>query len=93
MLRNRRRIPWYFGALGVLCLIAMSNLKVNNYLLEDWPEDDPQKQDYYWFEKQFGGVRGFEMEVTVRDEGASVWDLDALREMEAVQNGSSASTR
>lgn len=86
VLRYRRRIPWYFGALAVLCVIAMSNLKVNNYLLEDWPEDDPQKQDYYWFEDQFGGVRGFEMEISVRSEGTSVWDLDALREMEAVQD-------
>ncbi|MCB0769346.1 MAG: MMPL family transporter [Flavobacteriales bacterium] len=86
VLRNRRRIPWYFGALAVLCVIAMSNLKVNNYLLEDWPEDDPQKQDYYWFEDQFGGVRGFEMEISVRSADANVWDLDALREMEAVQD-------
>lgn len=85
VLRSRRRIPWAFALVGALCVLAMGNLKVNNYLLEDWPEDDPQKQDYYWFEEHFGGVRGFEMELGVRGDGTSVWDLDALREMEVIQ--------
>ncbi len=85
ILKHRRRIPWAFAALVVLSVVGLSRLKVNNYLLEDWPEDDPQKQDYYWFEAHFGGVRGFEMEITAQRPNGSVWDLAALQEIEAVQ--------
>jgi uncharacterized protein len=87
VLRKRRIIPWAF----LLLMVAgqprvFGRLKVDNFLLEDWPEDDPQKQEYYWFEEHFGGVRPFEMEVTLTsDSTALVWDLDVLRSMEAVQ--------
>lgn len=85
VLRHRRRIPWAFAAVAVLSLLAITRLKVDNQLLEDWPEDDPQKQDYYWFEDRFGGVRPFEMEVTMTDPASTVWDLEPLRDMEAVE--------
>jgi len=85
VLHNRKRIPWYFGAMLVVGAFGMAQLKVNNFLLEDWPEDDPQKQDYYWFEDHFGGVRGFEMELSSRSKDGSIWDLAELREIEAVQ--------
>ncbi len=85
VLHHRRRIPWVFAVLAIVSVAMMTRLKVDNQLLEDWPEDDPQKQDYYWFEERFGGVRPFELEVTVADSTASVWDLDVLRQMEAVQ--------
>ena len=85
VLRQKYRVPWLFAALTVIALAGMARLKVDNTLLEDWPEDDPQKQDYYWFEEHFGGVRPFELEVVMRDSAASVWDLATLRDMERVQ--------
>jgi predicted RND superfamily exporter protein len=85
MLRNRRAIPWAFLVLMVASATQIERLKVDNFLLEDWPEDDPQKQDYYWFEEHFGGVRPFEVEVALDDTTRTVWDLDVLRSIEAVE--------
>jgi len=85
MLRQRRRLPWAFAVVSVACLFFISGLKVDNQLLEDWPDDDPQKQDYFWFEKHFGGVRPFELEVTVKDSGSTVWDVGSLQAMDKVQ--------
>jgi predicted RND superfamily exporter protein len=85
-LRHRRTIPLVFLAFGVASVGLTPRLKVDNFLLEDWPEDDPQKQDYYWFEDHFGGVRPFEMEVRLSDSTASVWDLDVLRDIEKVED-------
>ena len=84
-LRHRRAIPLVFLAFGTVSLGLITQLKVDNFLLEDWPEDDPQKQDYYWFEDHFGGVRPFEMEVRLSDSTASVWDLDVLHDIERVE--------
>lgn len=85
VLRNRKRIPYYFVALLVVAGFGIAQLKVNNFLLEDWPEDDPQKQDYYWLEQHFGGVRGFEMQLSSSAKNGSIWDLAELHEIETVQ--------
>lgn len=50
---------------SILLLLAgvygFSQLKINNYLLEDWSENDPQKQNYQYIDKVFGGVRPFDL--------------------------------
>ncbi len=86
VLRHRRWIPLAFGVLTVLGVYAITHLKVDNQLLEDWSEDDPQKQAYYWFEDHFGGARPFEIEVTMVDPDGSIWDLEVLQDIERVQN-------
>lgn len=84
-IRNRVRILIGFGLIMVVSTVGLSRIKVNNYLLEDWPDDDPQKQDFFYFEQTFGGVRPFELELTVMDSARTVWDLDVLKQIEAVQ--------
>ncbi|MBP7514591.1 MAG: MMPL family transporter [Flavobacteriales bacterium] len=83
--RNRRRILLAFAAVAVLGTAGAYRIKVNNFLLEDLPESDPMKQGFLWFEREFGGVRPFEMEVAMMDSGATVWDLHALQQIERVQ--------
>ena len=61
--KRRRLIGIGTTTLIVACLWAIPNLKVNNYLLEDWDNSDPQKQDYFFFEEQFAGVRPLEFRV------------------------------
>lgn len=84
-IRNRVRILIGFGLIMVVSTVGLSRIKVNNYLLEDWPDDDPQKQDFFYFERTFGGVRPFELELTVMDSTRTVWDLAVLKQIEAVQ--------
>ena len=86
VLRWRKAVPWAFLVLSIVSFVLLGRLKVDNQLLEDWPEDDPQKQEYYWFEKHLGGARPFEMEVRMRDSSATVWDLPVLQAMERVQD-------
>jgi len=50
-----------FVLLGAVSAYFASNIKVNNYLLEDWDDEDPQKLQYIFFEDEFGGARPFEM--------------------------------
>jgi len=85
-IRNRRAILIGFSVISVIGMAGASRIKVNNYLLEDLPKNDPLKQGFVWFEERFGGVRPFEMQVQIADTARSVWDLAALQEMERVQN-------
>ncbi|HEX2617901.1 MAG TPA: MMPL family transporter, partial [Flavobacteriales bacterium] len=85
-IRHRVGILVGFGAITVIGLVLMTRIKVNNYLLEDWPDDDAQKVGYRFFEERLGGARPFEMEIIVSDSTRSVWDLDVLRRIERVQH-------
>ena len=85
VLRHRRKIA---GVTVLLCLLSVagaSRLKVNNYLLEDWPADDPHLLDFHFFEDHFGGVRPFELEIAITDTTRHIWDLEVLLEIERVQ--------
>ncbi len=74
-----------FTGIVLVSAWGSSRIKVNNYLLEDLPKNDPLKQGFVWFEERFGGVRPFEMQIAV-EEGRTVWDLDVLRRIERVQH-------
>lgn len=84
-IRNRRTIMVVFTGIVLVSAWGSSRIKVNNYLLEDLPNNDPLKQGFVWFEERFGGVRPFEMQIAV-EEGRTVWDLDVLRRIERVQH-------
>lgn len=84
VLRDRRRIPWFALLVVAACTVFLPRLKVNNFLLEDLPDSDPQKQGFLWFEREFGGVRPFELELDVHS-ARGIWDLAVLRDVERVQ--------
>lgn len=84
-IRHRRGIVLGFGAITVAGIALMTRIKVNNYLLEDWPEDDAKKVGYRFFEQRFGGVRPFEVEITLADTARRIWDPQVLRQIERVQ--------
>ena len=85
VLRYRVAILWGSGVLVLVSSALLGRLKVNNFLLEDWPEDDPQMVDFHYFEDELGGVRPFELEVVISDSAYTVWDLSVLRDIEKVQ--------
>ncbi len=84
-IRNRRAIMIVFTGIVLVSAWGSSRIKVNNYLLEDLPKNDPLKQGFVWFEERFGGVRPFEMQIAA-EKGRTVWDLDVLRRIEHVQH-------
>jgi len=87
-IRNRRKILIAFVGIVVVGAWGASRIRVNNYLLEDLPTNDPVKQGFVWFEEKFGGVRPFEMELSLDDKSTarSIWDLSVLQRIERVQH-------
>ncbi|MES2628939.1 MAG: MMPL family transporter, partial [Bacteroidota bacterium] len=83
---NRKKI---LAATLVLCLVSLAGafrIKINNYLLEDWSDDDPQKMDYVFFETNFSGVRPFEMQIMVTDPAKNVLDSSVIRQVNLLQD-------
>lgn len=83
----RRVLLWVFRnpvkiGLATTILLAASvwgimQIEVNNSVLDDLSQDDPIKQDFTFFDKHFGGIRGFELAVTA--DNADLLDYESVK--------------
>ena len=82
----RRR--WILAAAALLVvggLTAASRVRIESRLLDDLADDDPVQLDFRFFEREFAGVRPFEMHLLPQG-GRTVFSLDVLRETEEIEN-------
>ncbi|MBA2611456.1 MAG: MMPL family transporter [Bacteroidetes bacterium] len=82
--RHQKTILVITSLLLVLSIVGICKIKVNNILLEDLSEKVKIKQDFMFFDKNYSGVRPFEILVTVKDKNKSVWDYDVITELNEV---------
>ncbi|MEM9024716.1 MAG: MMPL family transporter, partial [Bacteroidota bacterium] len=85
VLRHRKRVLVGGVVLVVLCGLGINRVIINNYLLEDLSDSDSHKQDFFFFEDHFAGVRPFEVALFSPDSANSLMDYAALVEMEKVE--------
>jgi uncharacterized protein len=66
----------------LICLVGISKVRVNNFLLEDLKESSSLKQDFLYFEENFSGVRPFELAVFVTDTTHDAFSPETLSSLE-----------
>jgi uncharacterized protein len=84
--RHQKTILVVTGLALILSIIGMFKINVNNILLEDLSEKVKIKQDFNFFDKNYSGVRPFEMQVIVKDTSKSVWDYEVMKELNKVDD-------
>jgi uncharacterized protein len=82
IIKNRRGIGWASVLLGVVCIIGISLIQVNNFLLEDLRKDNPFRIEFDYFEKEYAGVRPFELSVDLKDSSSSIFEPEVLRKLD-----------
>ena len=75
MLKHPIAIAGITVALSVAAVVGTGKIEVDNVLLEDLAEDDPFRQEFAFFEREFAGVRPFELAVQV-PEGLDIWSAE-----------------
>ncbi|TXC77134.1 efflux RND transporter permease subunit [Luteibaculum oceani] len=85
-LRNIPILFLLFTGIVAASLYGISRLEINNYLLEDLAESDPHRQDFVFFEEQFGGVRPFELAGNFDTSMHSFTNYDSYVAMERMIN-------
>ncbi len=83
-----RRRKFVFGlSILVVTLSVCGTLlvKADYYLLEDLSKKSSLRQDYDYFDKEFMGLRPFEMAVEVKNPERSVLDYQVLKEIDKVE--------
>lgn len=84
--RNTKKIIVFTIVLIAVSIFGISRIHINNFLLEDLAEEDNLKKDFQFFEKQYSGVRPFEMAVTVSDRSKTVFDPEVLHAMDTIEH-------
>ncbi|PWH86129.1 efflux RND transporter permease subunit [Brumimicrobium oceani] len=85
-LRNRKIIPWIGIVVTLVFAYGASKIVVNNFIMDDVSTESTVKQDFDYFDSKFGGVRPFELAISLKDSTKSIWSLDRLKEIEKVEN-------
>lgn len=82
----RRHWVVAISALVLLGSVASaSRIRINSALLDDLSQNDPVKLDFVFFERQFAGVRPFELDLKPAA-GSSIYDLAVLRQTEKIES-------
>jgi len=84
ILRKKKLIVFVFLIITSFSIFYISKIKINSKILDDLSEKSELLQDFTFFEKKYGGVRTFEMELSVKD-STSIFELQALNELENVE--------
>lgn len=86
VLKKKKLITIVALGLFVVSLIGVSQLKVENLVLEDIKDSNKLKQSFNFFDTQYDGVRPFEMQIEVKDGVSNVFDKEVLKEIEILQD-------
>jgi predicted RND superfamily exporter protein len=83
--KNPRKILIGASVLLAISVLGISQIEVNNSILDDLDEQDPIKKDFVYFDTYFSGVRGFEMAISSKDKNTSLLNWDAIQEMQKLE--------
>lgn len=83
--RKSRNIILITVALTLLAVMGISLISTNTFMKDEFPDGHKMKEDFVFFEQNFGGVRSFEMAIIPKEERL-VDDADVLQEIGKLEN-------
>jgi len=84
--RNGKLIITISVVFIVLSVIGGLRMQTNNFLMDEISATAPIKQDFNYLDEHYGGVRPFEVAVTLKDTNLNFWDKEALEAVESLEN-------
>lgn len=72
VLHQRKYIYYTVGALTILAIAGISQIKVNGFVVDDLPKDNVVYQDLRFFENTFGGVLPLEINIDTKKKNGIV---------------------
>lgn len=85
ILKYRWKVIIASASVIIIGFIGTLQMTSNNFIMDDLRPNEPLKMDFDYLDKHYGGVRPFEMSVTVKDPTKNVWDLDVLQQVDSVE--------
>lgn len=79
VLRHKMAVAIVTLTLCGLAFVGVSQIKINNVLLEDLSEKEKIKQDFNFLDNKFSGVRPLELQIDFADSTQATWSYDHLK--------------
>lgn len=79
--RNQKLIVAITSLLLITSVVGIYKIKVNNLLLDDLSNGVKIKQDFNFFDKEYSGVRPFELQVNVKNQNKNIWDYSIIKQL------------
>lgn len=83
MIKNRLTILMAFGLACLLLIYGTTRLEINAFLIDDLPDNTPMKEDFIYFDEQYGGARPWVLSVWAKDN--SIYNEDVLVEIDKIE--------
>lgn len=79
--RHQKTILFISSIVFLLSIWGITKIKVNNLLLEDLSDKVKIKQDFNFFDRNYSGVRPFELKITLQNKSKNIWDYEVISEI------------
>ena len=73
------------GLIMLISIVGLMQIETNNFLMDDLKPNEPLKVDFDFLDEHYGGIRPFELAVTVKDTSRTVWDKELLQKIDTVE--------
>lgn len=83
MVKNRRTILMAFGLACLLLIYGTTKLEINAFLIDDLPDNTPMKEDFIYFDEQYGGARPWVLSVWAKDQ--PIYSEEVLAEINKIE--------
>lgn len=85
-LRNRKSVVVGTLIIAGISTFGITRIVLNNHLIEGLTRKDELRQDFEFFEKNYSGVRPFEILITLNDTTSSLWNNEEMRAMDKLES-------
>ena len=69
----------------MLGIFLSTQLKINGYLLDNLPADNPIQNDFKYFDKNYGGSNPLELHIKSGPKAGNLFDFEVLKALQKVE--------
>ncbi|WP_288372750.1 MMPL family transporter [uncultured Algoriphagus sp.] len=85
ILKRRKVIGFGVLAMGIIAVFLGLRIPINGYLLDNLPFDHPIREDFGYFDSEFGGSNPFELSLELGEEANTFWDYEVLQQVQKLE--------
>ena len=85
VMKRRKSILITSGIVLIVSFVGMLQVETNNFMMDDLKESEQMKQDFNFFDDNFGGIRPFELAIKVKGKDRNVWDKEIIQKLDSVE--------
>lgn len=83
--KKRSAVLVIWGLIVAVCITGGTMLETDNLIMDDLDQSEQIQKDFRYLGEHYGGIRPFELAVSLKDTNDSVWDLDVLNKLDSIE--------